>query len=82
MTVIPFRRQYEAKMFQAVGWKVAGTLCGNVDVATPESGTYCMSPDEIQALIAALTNARADVLSNSEPYSDPRIYEGPRPHVD
>jgi len=77
VTVIPIRPAlYEAKLFEAHGWQIAGTLCGCIDVATPASGTYAMTPDEVQALIVALTNARADVLANSRPFSDPRIYEG------
>jgi hypothetical protein len=70
----PSRPEYEAKAFHAAGWTIAGTLCGNVDVAMPD-GTYCMTPDEVQTLIVALTNARADVLANSAPLHDPRIYE-------
>lgn len=79
MTVIAFpQRLYEAKLFRAHGWTLAGTLCGNIDVATPESGTYCLTPDEAQALIVAITNARADVLANSNPLGDPRIFDGER----
>lgn len=75
--VIPFQQApYTAKLFDANGWKAAGTLCGCVDIATPDSGTYCLTPDETQDLIVALTNARADVLANSRPLHDPRIYEG------
>lgn len=80
MTVLQFpaRDEYEAKLFRTNGWTIAGTLCGNVDVATPH-GTYCMTPDELQALIVVLTNSRSDVLANSRPFSDPRIYEGEKP---
>lgn len=76
MSVIQFHRHpyYEAKLFRANDWSIAGTLCGNVDVATTD-GTYCITPDEVQALIVALTNARADVLTNAAPLHDPSIYE-------
>lgn len=72
-------RFYTAKRFTAqigtVTWKFSGTLCGAVDMAT-DAGTFCLTPDEITLLIAALQSARDDVLKNSRPNSDPRIVEG------
>ncbi len=75
--VVPLGVQlYTAKSFTVetdVGtFKTSGTLCGNLDLATP-NGTWCLTPDEMQNLIVALTNARQDVLSNSRPFSDPRL---------
>ena len=74
--VYPF--QYSAKQFTAevdgVTWLFSGTLCGSVDIATP-AGTFCLTPDEILAVIAALNSARQDVLKGARPYSDPRIVE-------
>lgn len=87
MSVVEFRRPsqrlYEAKSFSAaIGgaeWRMSGTLCGNIDLATP-AGTFCLSPDEAQCLIASLAKARTDVLENSGPQSDPRLYDdGNRP---
>jgi len=71
-------RLYAANQFTAkigiVIWKFSGTLCGCVDMAT-DAGTFCLTPDEITAVIAALQSAREDVLKKSNPYSDPRIMD-------
>lgn len=68
---------YEAKKFTAntgFGQFVAsGTICGSIDFAGPFAGCYPLSPDEALAIIVMLTNARADVLNNSNPQHDPRI---------
>lgn len=49
-------------------FKAAGTRCGHIDFATPELGTYPLTPDEALSLIIALQNARANVLENSQPH--------------
>lgn len=67
-------RLYEAKAFKAGQFEASGTLCGHIDFATP-TGTYVLSPDEVQAVVVMLQNARADVLENSEPRHDPRIID-------
>ena len=77
MSIVQFKpREYTAKQFTAeVGgkvWLFSGTLCGAVDMATPD-GTWCLTPDEILHVIAALQSARDDVLQNSNPNSDPRL---------
>jgi hypothetical protein len=63
------RRLYAAKRFSVE------THFG-IDFATPASGTYTISPDEAQDLIFALQRARGDVLENSNPAGDPRLYDG------
>lgn len=72
-----FDSLYTAKSFSArTGpgeFSCSGTLCGHIDLATPEGLTYPLSPDEVFALIHALQNSREDVLQNSRPLSDPRI---------
>ena len=78
MTVVPFKPlSYEAKLFKASTefgqFMAAGTLCGHVDFVGPWKGTYTLSPDEIQAVIIMLQNARADVLEHSDPLHDPRL---------
>ena len=79
MNVVPFNapRLYAARRFEArtiAGqFAASGTLCGHVDFVGPFKGTYTLSPDEILSIIIMLQQARADVLSNSEPLSDPRI---------
>jgi hypothetical protein len=68
---------YEAKAFSAQTeygeFKASGTLCGNIDFVGPFKNTFTISPDEALSVIIMLQNARADVLDNSRPYSDPRI---------
>ena len=68
---------YEAKAFSAKTetgeFAASGTLCGPIDFVGPFKGTYVLSPDEVLLLIVALQNARADVLKNSRPLSDPRL---------
>lgn len=56
-------------------WEASGTLCGHIDFVVPGAGTYVLSPDEIVALIAVLAAARSDVLKNSDPHGDPRLYD-------
>ena len=72
-------RQYSAKGFHVIigknRWQASGTLCGHIDFVVPESGTYCLSPDEIEAIIIMLKQARHDVLENSDPQGDLRLYE-------
>ena len=66
---------YNAKIFRVQGWTISGTLCGHIDVATPDAGIYVMSPGELQDLIVGLTQSRLDVLAHSNPMSDPRLYD-------
>ena len=79
--IVPMKRNprlYEAKRFNAdtaLGeFAASGTLCGHVDFIGPFKGTYCLSPDEVLGLITMLQQARIDVLSNSDPVDDPRLY--------
>ena len=76
------RRWYRAKPFRAGtvygDFRVSGTLCGHIDVAVPQGNTLALTPDEADALIRALTDARRDVLANSDPFNDPRIVEASR----
>jgi hypothetical protein len=72
--VIPFDRSYNAKQFSAGDWLASGTLCGCIDIATP-NGTFCLTPDEAAALTRAIDLARVDVLANSSPLHDPCIFE-------
>lgn len=78
--VIQFRpssRLYEAKAFKANTqfgpFEASGTICGAIDFVGPWKGSYPLSPDEALAVIIMLQNARADVLKNSDPLTDPRI---------
>lgn len=81
--VVPLKPKdglYNAKLFTAQTepgeWKAAGTVCGHIDFVIPGAKiTHCISPDEAQAIIVMLTNARADVLENSNPNGDPRLYD-------
>jgi hypothetical protein len=62
------RKTYTAKLIE-VKWEnryfaVAGTLDGFIDLATPESGTYCLSLDEAKRLSDALITSIADVKNN------------------
>lgn len=70
---------YTAKQFAAqteFGEFIAsGTLCGHIDFAGPFNGIYTLSPDEALAIIVMLQRARTDVLENSDPMHDPRLYE-------
>ena len=75
--IVPFAAPlYSAKQFTAQvdgkEWLFSGTLCGNVDMATT-AGTFCLTPREVRAIIAALQSAQMDVLQNSNPNGDPRI---------
>ena len=71
------RRSYNARPFVVHTiygtFHVSGTLCGHIDVAIPQGGTLCLTPDEAASLIDALTHSRADVLANSRPFDDPRL---------
>jgi hypothetical protein len=78
MTTIPFKpKLYHAKTFTAeteVGqFGASGTLCGHIYFIGPWKGSYPISPDEAQAIIIMLQQARADVLANSDPLHDPRL---------
>ena len=68
---------YVAKSFSVdteVGkFAASGTLCGHIDFVVPLWKTIPLSPDETLSLIAVLQNARADVLRNARPLSDPRL---------
>lgn len=82
MAVVPFKpRLYEAKAFTADTvhgrFTASGTLCGHMDFVGPWKGSYVLSPDEALAVIVMLTQARDDVLQNSEPLHDPRIKDHP-----
>ena len=81
MSVVAFPHSlYEAKVFSARitdgEFRASGTLCGHIDLIGPFRGTYVLSPDEAQALIVMLQQARADVLEKSNPIGDPRLYDG------
>ena len=70
---------YSAKLFE-VNWenrvfKIAGTLDGFIDFATPESGTYPLSLDEAERLAKALGDAIADVRKNCM-YESDALLEG------
>ena len=75
--VVNLREEYEAKLFvvdTVYGeFKIAGTLCGAIDIALPIGKTMTLTPNEVRSLIIALTNSRDDVLQNSRPFSDPRL---------
>jgi hypothetical protein len=72
-SVVPLRRrEYTAKQFESGHYKVSGTLCGAIDISDGHR-THCLTPDEVAGFIAILHAARADVLSNSDPYNDPRV---------
>lgn len=78
MSVVPFKRLfYEAKEFTAStecgAFAASGTICGHIDFIGPFKGSYPLSPDEALTIIVMLQRARDDVLSNSEPLTDPRI---------
>ncbi len=75
MTVVPFRRLYDAQRFDAGEFAASGTLCGCIDVVGPFRGTLTLTPDEVAGLIRILRAARSDVLANSDPRSDPRLYD-------
>ncbi len=71
-------RHYQAKAFTADTsfgrFEVSGTLCGHIDFVGPFKGSYPLTPDEALRLIVMLQQARADVLENSDPLHDPRLY--------
>jgi hypothetical protein len=75
MTVVAFparAREYVAKPFESGPYRMSGTLCGAIDI-TDGHLTHCLTPDEIGDLIIVLHAVRADVLTNSRPFTDPRI---------
>lgn len=60
-------KTYVAKLFEITregkSLKVAGTLDGSIDLATPR-GTFTLSLDEARQLIAALKDSITDVSDN------------------
>jgi hypothetical protein len=54
---------YTAKLFESGVFKLAGTLDGFIDLATPR-GTYALSLDEANGLAMAICNAIGDVKEN------------------
>lgn len=80
MTVVSFpSKEYTAKSFEVTtifgNFKISGTLCGAVDFATPQSGTYTFTVEELDCLIDALSKSRKDVVENSKPFDDPRLID-------
>lgn len=79
--VLQFRTnaEYSAKLFVVKtiygDFRIAGTLCGSIDVALPQGPTLALTVDEVALLISALTGSREDVLSLSAPEIDTRIIE-------
>ena len=64
MSVVDWKqRTYTAKLFEAAGFKIAGTLDGYIDLAT-SNGTYQMSVAQALMLVAALHGAVADINEN------------------
>jgi hypothetical protein len=57
-------RTYSAKLFQAVGFKVAGTLDGFIDFAVPGGKTFQLSIEEAHDMVSALNGAVADIRAN------------------
>lgn len=72
--VVPLRKLYRAERFESGEFAASGTVCGCVDVVGPFPGTLVLTPDEVVGLIGILRAARADVLANSDPFGDPRLY--------
>lgn len=68
-TAKPFRANTVFGQFEA-----SGTLCGHIDFVGPFKGCYSLSPDEALAVIVMLQRAREDVLENSDPVGDPRLF--------
>ncbi len=83
MNVIPFRNPHEYTAIERSvdvpcgRFIMSGTLCGNIDLALPvaPSTTLNLSPDEVEDLIRALSEVRQDVIDNSRPFTDPRLYD-------
>jgi hypothetical protein len=69
-------RTFKAKLFEVscedASFKVAGTLDGFIDLATP-NGTYVLSLEEVRALISALNSTITDVQSNCLYDADSRL---------
>jgi hypothetical protein len=81
--VVSFRpREYKAKEFESGPFEMAGTLCGCVVLSdgygwregeTQIRRTWCLTVPELDGLISMLQAARADVVENSRPFTDPRL---------
>ena len=75
--VVKLHEEYNAKLFTVDTiygeFKIAGTLCGAIDLALPTGNTLALTPDEVAAIISALSAARHDVLENSRPFTDLRL---------
>lgn len=54
---------FTAKLFESGAFKVAGTLDGFIDLATPR-GTYTLSLEDAHSLAMAICNAIGDVKAN------------------
>jgi hypothetical protein len=79
--VVQFKpNEYSAELFIVKtiygDFRIAGTLCGNIDVSTPQGPTFALTVDEMTLLISALISSKEDVLSSSSPLSDSRIIDG------
>jgi hypothetical protein len=57
-------RTYTAKLFEVEGFKIAGTLDGFVDLATPNGPTFQISRDTALMLAAELMACVADINKN------------------
>jgi hypothetical protein len=72
-------RLYDARTFSAATefgpFHASGTLCGSIDFVGAFKGCYTLTPDEALAVIVMLQQARADVLENSNPNGDPRLFD-------
>lgn len=70
---------YSAKLFSVPtvygSFRVAGTICGNIDIAVPQGHTLCLSQEEAVALARALMKAKDDVFLHSRPDGDPRLVD-------
>lgn len=74
---------YDARRFESGPFVASGTLCGCVDFCDGvgwRNGddpalrrTWTLTIPEVNALIAILSDARDDVITNSRPFSDPRL---------
>lgn len=56
-------RTYNAKLFEAGHFKIAGTLDGFIDLSTP-TGIYPLTLAEAEELKAVLSGSIADVKAN------------------
>jgi hypothetical protein len=76
--VVPFlRKTYCAASFEVCygngKFRMSGTLCGFIDFATPNSGTYPLSMGEAKLMVAALLGAINDVEANCLHERDPLL---------